>query len=179
MRFTNCPGRRRADDRSASSSGDGPCRDSSRRSSGHIARYMVENVGTDLYPLHNEMEKLRSYVGDSRPIEARDIDVLILRSEQFGPFELDDAILARNYPKAVRVLGAMMNKGLSTSCTSKPLSLDNSTEKGDSEQLRFNCSLSPFSTDTDTLQRSTMCVSTSGIAVQKWSSSSALEQGGP
>ena len=76
-----------------------------------IARYMVDNVGTDLYPIHNEMEKLRTYVGDSRPIEARDIDVLILRSEQFGPFELDDAILGRNYTKAVRVLGAMMDEG--------------------------------------------------------------------
>lgn len=77
-----------------------------------IARYMVENVGTELYPLHNEMEKLRTYVGDSRPIDARDIDVLILRSEQFGPFELDDAILARNYTKAVRVLGAMIEEGV-------------------------------------------------------------------
>ena len=76
-----------------------------------IARYMVENVGTELYPLHNEMEKLRTYVGESRPIDVRDIDVLILRSEQFGPFELDDAILARNYKKAVRVLGAMMEEG--------------------------------------------------------------------
>ena len=77
-----------------------------------IARYMVENVGTELYPLHNEMEKLRTYVGESRPIDVRDIDVLILRSEQFGPFELDDAILARNYKKAVRVLGAMMEEGV-------------------------------------------------------------------
>ena len=77
-----------------------------------IARYMVDNVGTELFPLHNEMEKLRTYVGDSRQIEIRDVDILILRSEQFGPFELDDAILARDYAKAVRVVGAMMEEGV-------------------------------------------------------------------
>ena len=73
---------------------------------------MVDNVGTDLFPLHNEMEKLRTYVADSRPIEIRDVDILILRSEQFGPFELDDAILGRDYAKAVRVVGAMMEEGV-------------------------------------------------------------------
>jgi DNA polymerase III subunit delta len=77
-----------------------------------IARYMVDNVGTELYPLHNELQKLKTYVGDARPIDIRDIDVLILRSEQFGPFELDDAILARDYPKAVRVVGAMIEEGV-------------------------------------------------------------------
>ncbi|HYR90151.1 MAG TPA: DNA polymerase III subunit delta [Terriglobia bacterium] len=77
-----------------------------------IARYLVDNVGTDLYPLHTEIEKLKTYVGDARPIEARDIDVLILRSEQFGPFEMDDAIVARDYTKAVQVLGAMLGEGM-------------------------------------------------------------------
>ena len=28
-----------------------------------IARYLVDNVGTDLYQLHNEIEKLQTYVG--------------------------------------------------------------------------------------------------------------------
>ena len=76
-----------------------------------IARYLVDNVGTELYPLHSEIEKLRTYTADARPIEARDVDVLILRSEQFGPFELDDAVLARNYKKAVQVIGAMLDEG--------------------------------------------------------------------
>src|SRR5437870_4307521 len=62
-----------------------------------IARYLVDNVGADLYQLHNEIEKLRTYVGEGREIEPRDVDVLILRSEQYGPFELDDAVLASNY----------------------------------------------------------------------------------
>ena len=77
-----------------------------------IARYLVDNVGTDLYQLHNEIEKLRTYVGEARPIEPRDIDVLILRSEQYGPFELDDAMLASDYKKAVQVVGTMLDEGV-------------------------------------------------------------------
>ena len=77
-----------------------------------IARHLVENVGTELYALHTEIEKLKTYVGDTRPIELGDIDVLILRSEQFGPFELDDAIIARDFKKAVQVLGAMLDEGV-------------------------------------------------------------------
>jgi DNA polymerase-3 subunit delta len=77
-----------------------------------IARYMVENIGIDLYQLNNEIEKLQTYTGGSRPIETRDIDVLILRAERFGPFELDDAILARDYKKAVQVVGSMLDEGV-------------------------------------------------------------------
>jgi DNA polymerase III subunit delta len=77
-----------------------------------IARYLVDNVGTELFLLHSEVEKLKTYVGDARPLEIRDVDVLILRSEQFGPFELDDAVLAGDYKKAVQVVGAMLDDGL-------------------------------------------------------------------
>src|SRR2546428_306101 len=64
------------------------------------------------YHLLSEIEKLRTYVGDARPIEFRDIDVLILRSERFSPFELDDAVLARDYKKAAQVIGAMLDEGV-------------------------------------------------------------------
>jgi DNA polymerase III delta subunit len=77
-----------------------------------IARYLVENVGTDLFSLNTEVEKLQTYVGEKRAIQTRDVDILILRSEQFGPFELDDAVLARNYKKAVQVTGAMLDDGV-------------------------------------------------------------------
>lgn len=77
-----------------------------------LARHLVDSVGSDLYQLHSEIEKLQTYVGTGRAIEARDVDVLILRSEQFGPFELDDSILARDYKKAVQVIGAMLDEGV-------------------------------------------------------------------
>jgi len=77
-----------------------------------IAHYLTDNVGTDLYQLHSEVEKLQTYTANARPIETRDVDVLILRSEQFGPFELDDAVLAGDYKKAVQVVGAMLEEGV-------------------------------------------------------------------
>ena len=76
-----------------------------------VARYIVETLGTDLRQLQTEVEKLVTYVGGERPVEIRDVDVLILRSEQFGPFELGDAILDKNYRRSVQVLGAMLDDG--------------------------------------------------------------------
>jgi DNA polymerase III delta subunit len=79
--------------------------------SSDVARYIVDNVGLELYPLHNEIEKLRTFVGSGKSITNRDVDELVLRSEQFGPYELGDAILARNYRKSVQVAGAMLADG--------------------------------------------------------------------
>ncbi|HEX4998932.1 MAG TPA: DNA polymerase III subunit delta [Terriglobia bacterium] len=76
-----------------------------------LARYVVEHVGSELYTLYNEMEKLRTYAGSERPLETRDVDAVILRSERFGPWELDDAILARSYARSVRLVGAMIEEG--------------------------------------------------------------------
>jgi len=76
-----------------------------------VARYVVENAGTELYPLHNEMEKLKTYLGGARPADLRDVDASLLRTEKFGPWELDDALLARDYHKAVHVVGAMLDEG--------------------------------------------------------------------
>jgi DNA polymerase III subunit delta len=76
-----------------------------------VARYVVENAGTELYPLHNEMEKLKTYLGGARPADLRDVDASLLRSEKFGPWELEDALLERDYNKAVSVVGAMLDEG--------------------------------------------------------------------
>ncbi len=76
-----------------------------------VARYLVENAGSDLYTLNNEIEKLQTFVGPGNPITPKAVDELILRSEQFGPFEIDDAIIARDYKKAVTVVGAMLDDG--------------------------------------------------------------------
>ena len=72
----------------------------------------MDSAGTELYPLHNEMQKLEAYLGGSRPAEVRDVEVSILHVERFGPWELDDAILERDYRKAVKVVGAMLDDGV-------------------------------------------------------------------
>lgn len=77
-----------------------------------VARHVVDVGGTELYPLHNEMEKLKTYIGHERVPTVQDVETSILRVEQFGAFELDDAILARDYRKAVVVVGAMLDDGV-------------------------------------------------------------------
>ena len=77
-----------------------------------VARHVVESAGTELYPLHNEMLKLEAYLGGARKAEVRDVEVSILHVERFGPWDLDDAILERDYKKAVHVAGAMLEEGV-------------------------------------------------------------------
>jgi DNA polymerase III delta subunit len=77
-----------------------------------VSRYLVDNLGSELLPLKQEVEKLQTYVGKDRLVEESDVDQLVFGSEQYGPFELDDAFLAKNYPKSVRILGAMLDDGV-------------------------------------------------------------------
>jgi DNA polymerase III delta subunit len=79
--------------------------------SAEVARYVVESAGTELYPLHHEMEKLKMYVGGERTPDIRDVDASLLRAEKFGQWALADAILDRDYKKAVHVVGAMLDEG--------------------------------------------------------------------
>ena len=80
--------------------------------SSEVARHMVESAGTELYPLHNEMQKLESYLGGTRPAEVRDVEASTLHVDMFGSWDLEDAILARDYRKAVSVVGAMLDDGV-------------------------------------------------------------------
>jgi DNA polymerase III delta subunit len=77
-----------------------------------VARLVVESAGTELYPLHNEMLKLEAYLGGSRPAELRDVEVSILHVDRFGPWDLDDALLERDYRRAVSVVAAMLEDGV-------------------------------------------------------------------
>jgi DNA polymerase-3 subunit delta len=77
-----------------------------------VARYLVENVGIDLFTLHNEIEKLKTYAGPERKVTIRDVDELVLRSESYSSFELDDAIFARNHRKAIQVASVMLADGV-------------------------------------------------------------------
>ena len=80
--------------------------------SAEVGRYLVDNLGTELQQLYGEMEKLKTYLRDAGPPEMADVDQLIFRSGQYGPFELGDAFLAKDYPRAVRVVSAMVEEGV-------------------------------------------------------------------
>lgn len=77
-----------------------------------VAQYLVEVVGPELRVLAAEIEKLTAYVRGNRPLEVHDVDLLTVGTEQYSPFDLDDAILDGNAEKAVRVAGAMLEEGV-------------------------------------------------------------------
>lgn len=77
-----------------------------------VAQYLVETVGLDLNALARETEKLTTYVRQERAVAVSDVDLLTLGTDQFSPFDLDDAVLDQDYPKAVRVASAMMEEGV-------------------------------------------------------------------
>ena len=110
-----------------------------------VARHIVESAGTELYPLHNEMLKLEAYLGGSRPAEVRDVEVSILHVERFGAWDLDDAILERDYRKAVSVVGAMLEEGvdpllvLAQNCPRLAAVVDRQGALGKEERERRRC----------------------------------------
>jgi len=77
-----------------------------------VARYLIENVGIDLFTLHNEIEKLKTFVGNDRKMTIRDVDELVLRADSYSSFDLDDAIFARNHRKAIQIASAMLADGV-------------------------------------------------------------------
>lgn len=77
-----------------------------------VAQYLVETVGMDLRGLAGETEKLMTYVREERAVAVSDVDLLTLGTDQFSPFDLDDAVLDQDYPRAVRVTAAMMEEGV-------------------------------------------------------------------
>lgn len=72
------------------------------------AAWLVATVGVDLTRLAGEMEKLINYTrgaGDGRALITREeIDLLVRYSREHSNFELTDAIIAGDRPRALRLL---------------------------------------------------------------------------
>lgn len=71
------------------------------------AAYLVGTVGVNLLQISNEVDKLINYVsadGGRKMITQREIDELVRHSREHSNFELTDAIVAGDRPKALRLL---------------------------------------------------------------------------
>lgn len=75
-----------------------------------VARYVVETTAADLQTLVTEVEKLKTYAG-AADVTTTDVDVLLLRAEQYGPFELEDAVVTADVKRAMTVTSAMLADG--------------------------------------------------------------------
>jgi DNA polymerase-3 subunit delta len=75
------------------------------------ARELVDALGADMMLVANELEKLILYVGEKRRIVLGDVETMVLAAKQRSLYELTDAISAKDRPRALEVLEAMLSSG--------------------------------------------------------------------
>ena len=68
-------------------------------------------VGSDLRTLNSEIEKLTLYVGDARPIQKQDVDLLVPYTEEAENFGLTNALGQRNAQWAYDQLRKQLDEG--------------------------------------------------------------------
>ncbi len=75
------------------------------------AREMVDALGGDMMMISGELEKLTLYVGEKKRITLGDVETMVLAAKQRTLYELTDAISAKDRPRALEVLEAIMSTG--------------------------------------------------------------------
>jgi len=65
---------------------------------------VVDHIGNDLSRLQNEIEKLAVNLKGKKGITEEHVEEFIGISKEFNVFELQDAIAAKNLPKAIRII---------------------------------------------------------------------------
>jgi len=75
------------------------------------AREMVDALGGDMMMISGELEKLTLYVGEKKRITLGDVETMVLAAKQRTLYELTDAISAKDRPRALEVLEAIMSSG--------------------------------------------------------------------
>jgi len=75
------------------------------------ARELVDSLGADLMLVSSELEKLILYVGEKQRITLADVETMVLAAKQRSLYELTDAISAKDRPRALGVLEAMLSSG--------------------------------------------------------------------
>ena len=75
------------------------------------ARELVDSLGADLLMVANELEKLFLFVGDKKRITLADVETMVLAAKQRSLYELTDAISAKDRPRALATLDAILSSG--------------------------------------------------------------------
>ena len=73
---------------------------------------LAEHVGSDLWTLDSEIEKLAIYCAE-RPIAAEDVDALVSHTRESSIFELVDAVMERRTDVALKVMARLLGGGTS------------------------------------------------------------------
>lgn len=75
------------------------------------AQMMRQFVGTNLTEIHNELMKLRDYLGDRKKIEAQDVLQVVSQTRVDKIFDLTDAIGRRDKVSALQSLANLLENG--------------------------------------------------------------------
>ena len=75
------------------------------------ARELMDSLGSDMMLVSRELEKLILYVGEKKHITLGDVETMVLAAKQRSLYELTDAISAKDRPRALAVLDAMLSSG--------------------------------------------------------------------
>ncbi|MDP9266961.1 MAG: DNA polymerase III subunit delta [Acidobacteriota bacterium] len=75
------------------------------------ARELVDSLGADLLLVANELEKLFLFVGEKKRIALADVETMVLAAKQRSLYELTDAISAKDRPRALATLDAILSSG--------------------------------------------------------------------
>ncbi|NIO03099.1 MAG: DNA polymerase III subunit delta [Proteobacteria bacterium] len=72
---------------------------------------MREMVGNHLSELHQELDKVASYVGDRKQIEVDDVETVVSRVKVHTIFDLTKAVGMKDSTEALRILNQMLESG--------------------------------------------------------------------
>jgi DNA polymerase III subunit delta len=75
------------------------------------ARELMDALGADMMLVSRELEKLVLFVGEKKHITLGDVETMVLAAKQRSLYELTDAISAKDRPRALAVLDAMLSSG--------------------------------------------------------------------
>jgi DNA polymerase-3 subunit delta len=75
------------------------------------ARELVDSTGGDMMMIAGELEKLILFAGEKKRITLGDVETMVLAAKQRSLYELTDAISAKDRPRALEVLQALLSAG--------------------------------------------------------------------
>jgi len=65
---------------------------------------LVDHIGNDLSRIDNEIEKILVNLGGRKSITEDDIEQFVGVSKEYNVFELQDALVKKDLPKAIRII---------------------------------------------------------------------------
>jgi len=75
------------------------------------ATALADVVGPDLHALSDALQRLALYVGDERTIRQDDVDEAVADTRSHEVWDLTDAVVNRDLPGALRILGKVRDQG--------------------------------------------------------------------